>query len=106
MAAHSVTAYDAALAGCAGALLAGRSPQSATAGDYATIMNIADAIAQEIDTVGQFGAFTAGKQDVLMTQICYAVLSGRVPQSLTLADYATVAAAICAAYTEVATKIQ
>ncbi len=106
MAAHSVTAYDAALAGAAAALTFGRRQIAVGGTAYDELMAVADAIAQQVDTEGQLGALGAGKEAPVLAMLTFSQFAGRYPHSVTLLDYAVDAAAIIAAYTEIAAKLQ
>lgn len=114
------TLFNAAMSGALSGMLSGRMISSATAADYAGEVNAAVAFATEVDSLiaedatittgggdasslalGTSAAASAGlHKPLLMHSICKGVWDGRYSKSTTAADYAALAAAVKAIYTE------
>ena len=98
------TTVSAVVAGVAQGILAGRPATSAVATDYAGPANVAAAIAAEVWALTvDVGASEPSSN--LMIAVAAGVMQGRYSTSVTATDYATVAGAIKAAYTQMLTKI-
>ena len=110
--------FNAALNGALAGMNATRSPTSGTAGDYAVTVNAAKQFAVEVDSLiandglisGGGGvtlaASTAAITDAvcskggLLLAICTGLWIGKTAQSVTATDYAVIAAAAVAMYTQ------
>lgn len=98
------TTVSAAVAGIFEGLIAGRNEVSATQADYALEANVAAAIAAQI-WASTLDVGASAPSASLLSAICAGALNGRSPTSVTAGDYATIALAIKAMYTEALTKI-
>lgn len=125
MAINNDTLFNACLSGALAGMIAGRGIKSATATDYATEVNAAVAIATEVDSlIAEDGTITTGGGDasslvitdsattsacihkpLMMHAIAKGALEGRGATSATAADYAVIAAAIKACYTQAIAQI-
>lgn len=97
----TVLIHAGAMTGAMGGLLHNRTPVSAVVADYETTLAVAaESIADEV--VAKAGAVALADADSaymegIVANITYAVVANRNYTSITDADYAVLAAAICAA---------
>ena len=111
--------YNAAYCGFIQGALQGRNQTSSTATDYLNLTQAAQAFAQRVDSLIAFDALVTTAANItqleittntiaaneqwragLLQSICAGQIAGRFPQSETSADYATLAAAAKACWTE------
>ena len=125
MAINNDAYYNAAFAGALEGIVEGRTISSATATDYATPVNAAEAFALEIDSLIVEDALVAtgagdasclagststivfnGRYRPMLLQACArAYFSGRNYSDAVVADYAVAAAAVKAVWTQGLTKL-
>jgi hypothetical protein len=98
------TTVSAAVAGIMQGIISERSENSAVASDYTVEANVAAAIAAQI-WASTLDVGASASSAALLTAICAGAMAGRQPTSVTATDYAVVALAIKAMYTEALTKI-
>jgi hypothetical protein len=98
------TTVSAAVAGIMQGIIAGRSENSAVTTDYTVECNVAAAIAAQI-WASTLDVGASASSAALLTCVCAGAMAGRQPTSVTATDYAVVALAIKAMYTEALTKI-
>src|SRR5712671_3845781 len=99
MAINNKPLYDAAYGGFLGGAFEGRYITDPVAAHYAGIKAAAIAFATEVDA--QIGAGSPSiEEQVLMQTLCQGVMSGMFNPDAVAGDYAIVAAAIAALYTE------
>ena len=117
--------YNAAFTGALAGMFSGRSIKSATATDYSVQVNAAEAFALEVDSLipedalvstgAGDASYLAGStstivsngraRPALLLQISKAVFEGRNSSDIVPADYATIAGAVKAAWTQGLTKL-
>lgn len=102
--------HNNALAGAMAGLMAGRNIASFTLTDYATIANVADAIATEVVTRNAALAAPMADADapsplILILTAAYAAVAGKSPSSVTAADYIGIANQIVASAKQTAAKL-
>jgi hypothetical protein len=98
------TTVSALVAGIGDGMLATRGNVSQAATDYATLANVAAAIAAEVWAITLDVGASASSASLLQS-VAAGIMSGRSPTSITATDYAVLAGAIKAAYTQLLTKI-
>lgn len=98
------TTVSAAVAGLMQGIISGRSEISAVQTDYSLEANVAAAIAAQI-WAATLDVGASASSAALLQGICAGALEGRSPVSVTATDYAVIALAIKAIYTEALTKI-
>jgi len=116
--------FNAACVGFMSGALAGRRSDDATAGDYGSLANAAAAFAAELDSLITFDSLVttnASNTQLAITTntiaaneqwragamqaLCHGQIQGRYSTDATQADWATDAAAVKAAWTELLTKL-
>jgi hypothetical protein len=125
MAINNDAIYNAAFIGALAGMVQGRGVKSATATDYATEVNAAEAYALKVDSLiaedatiatgGGDASYLAGStstivyngrtKGLLMKALSQSAWVERASVSTTQSDYATIAAAVVALYTEALTKL-
>lgn len=98
------TTVSAAVAGCFQGLIAERPVVSAVQAEYALEAAVAAAVAAQI-WASTLDVGASASSAALLTAVCAGALTGRSPTSVTATDYAVIALAIKAGYTEALTKI-
>jgi len=99
-----------AVCGAIGAMTAGRAQTDFTPGDYATIVNAADAFASEFLVKNALLSVPMADADnaqigQLCAHVVFGCLQGRTSSSATAADYAAAAAGAVALSKEAAAKL-
>ena len=98
------TTVSAAVAGVFKGLITGRNEISAVQADYSLEANVAAAVAAQI-WASTLDVGASASSAALLTAVCAGVFDGRGPTSVIATDYAVLALAIKAMYTEALTKI-
>ena len=98
------TTVSAAVAGIFQGLIAGRSETDIVTTAYTLEANVAAAIAAQV-WASTLDVGASASSAALLTCVCAGAMEGRSPVSVTPTDYAVIALAIKAMYTEALTKI-